>query len=245
MSSIAEFVIPVEEFVLGDVLSSASGLEVAIERLVVHTEGGLVPYIRVVGDDLSSFGDALEDDRTIADVRLIESFEGERLYRVHWVAETDALEAALNPIDASIVRAVAGERYWHLRGLFADREALASFYDACRAAYSIELDNVYDRRNPATFGEYEVTPEQRDLLVAAFEGGYFEVPRRITTQDLAEEFDISVQAVSQRLRRGHQNLLRNTLAAGVENEDVDDGGPTLDEHADVEGRDGMLDDTPE
>jgi predicted DNA binding protein len=37
--------------------------------------------------------------------------------------------------------------------------------------------------------------------MAAHERGYFEVPRRATLSDLAREFGVTEQAISQRLRR--------------------------------------------
>jgi len=59
--------------------------------------------------------------------------------------------------------------------------------------------------------ESNLTETQRDTLLTALQAGYFDVPRRINLQDLAEQFGISDTALSQRLRRGLTELLTSTL----------------------------------
>jgi predicted DNA binding protein len=41
--------------------------------------------------------------------------------------------------------------------------------------------------------------------------GYFEIPRRVTLTDLAEELGITRQATSERIRRGVNAVLRSVL----------------------------------
>ena len=48
-------------------------------------------------------------------------------------------------------------------------------------------------------------------LGAALAAGYFETPRRTDLEALAEEFDISEQALSERLRRGVAAVLESTI----------------------------------
>ncbi|WP_435077870.1 helix-turn-helix domain-containing protein [Halococcus sp. AFM35] len=58
-------------------------------------------------------------------------------------------------------------------------------------------------------GHGALTAPQAELLTAAVEEEYFDVPRRVTMADLAAKFDISNQAASERPRRGLSNALRN------------------------------------
>jgi hypothetical protein len=44
------------------------------------------------------------------------------------------------------------------------------------------------------------------------EGGYYDIPRRMSTKDLAEEFGVSDQAITERLRRAIVALTENTIA---------------------------------
>ncbi len=70
-------------------------------------------------------------------------------------------------------------------------------------------------RNAADREEMDVvglTEEQKQLLCMAFERGYYEIPRRISQNELAHKLDISTSAISQRLRRDTEQLIGSTLA---------------------------------
>jgi predicted DNA binding protein len=56
-----------------------------------------------------------------------------------------------------------------------------------------------------------VTPGQQNVLVAARERGYFDIPRETTLRELADELDVSHQTLSEHLRRGIMNLVDATL----------------------------------
>lgn len=62
-----------------------------------------------------------------------------------------------------------------------------------------------------------MTDAQREALLAALTGGYFDVPRQTTIGALAATVGISPNAFSERLRRGTSNLVRSALANGHRN----------------------------
>lgn len=66
--------------------------------------------------------------------------------------------------------------------------------------------------------ERPVTPEQREVLVAAYEQGYFDQPRQVTQTELGQQFGISGRAVSNRLLRGTKNLISSNLLEPAEHE---------------------------
>jgi predicted DNA binding protein len=99
-----------------------------------------------------------------------------------------------------------------LKVLFPSRDALSAFHDYCVSHdFAFGLERVYSADNPQEVGEYDVTHQQQEALEAAYDAGYFAVPRETTLTDLAGDLDISSNALSARLRRGHRNLLSNTL----------------------------------
>ncbi|MFB6360960.1 MAG: helix-turn-helix domain-containing protein [Halobacteriales archaeon] len=49
------------------------------------------------------------------------------------------------------------------------------------------------------------------MLSRAVEAGYYSIPRGVSTNELAVEFDITDQVVTERLRRGVRNLVSSTL----------------------------------
>jgi len=57
----------------------------------------------------------------------------------------------------------------------------------------------------------QLTAAQREALSAAKEHGYYEVPRKVSTRDLADELDMSHQNLSELLRRATSKLIDETL----------------------------------
>lgn len=56
-----------------------------------------------------------------------------------------------------------------------------------------------------------LTDRQQEVLEVAFENGYFEVPRKSSTADLAEELELDSSTVSEHLQRAQRNLIATVL----------------------------------
>lgn len=211
MSVIADVTIPTESFALGEALREHEDLTVEAERLASHSPEWALPFLWTSDVDADAFLEALRDDPTVEDASVVEAVDGEVLYKVRWT--DDVLQLITEIIDqhASILEASATEGSWRLLLRFAEEGQVSTFQE-----HFAERDHAFDVHRIAHPGaprerEFGLTTEQRDALVAALEQGYFEVPREHTIEDLAEELDLSSNAVSQRLRRGSANLIRHTL----------------------------------
>ncbi len=64
---------------------------------------------------------------------------------------------------------------------------------------------------PDSGPDFGLTPVQRETLLLAVDRGYYAIPRECTTLELAEELDISDQAVTERLRRAIVTVVKNTV----------------------------------
>ncbi|WP_276300957.1 helix-turn-helix domain-containing protein [Halorussus lipolyticus] len=213
MSVLAELTVPASEFVLSETLQSVPEMRIEIKRVVADTEH-VTPYFWASGDHLNRFEDALRDDDTVQDILTLEEQDGdERFYRVTWQADVETLMAAISDAKATILEAVSDDgKFWDLKVLFPGRDDLSGFHDYCvERDFSFQLERVYQPENPQEVGEYDVTDDQREALLAAYDAGYFDVPRDVSLTELADELGISRNALSARLRRGHRNLLANTM----------------------------------
>lgn len=212
MTVIGDFSFPGEHFVLNRTIDIPE-LDIEIERMVAHVDEGLTPYFRISSDDMEEVDRKLREDPTVENVKQLESFDDERFYRAHWEKGSHGLMTVLQRTNGAITSATYHEGDWEVRLLFKDRDNLTDFFEQCRDEldFSISLIRVFDRSNPATYGEYGLTEEQRDALLIALEAGYFDVPKRSDVEEIAGELDVSPQAVSQRLRRGYRNLIMNTI----------------------------------
>jgi predicted DNA binding protein len=57
----------------------------------------------------------------------------------------------------------------------------------------------------------DLTLHQADILAKAYEGGYYDIPRRIRIQDIADELKISRYGVEKVLRAGENKLIRSIM----------------------------------
>lgn len=57
-----------------------------------------------------------------------------------------------------------------------------------------------------------LTPKQREAVARAVEAGYYDRPQTVSLEELADEFDISRSAFSQRLGRAERHLLGQIFA---------------------------------
>jgi predicted DNA binding protein len=218
MAVIAEFQVPVEDFLLSAALRAAPEMHVEVRRVVADGAEEVTPYFWAWGGDFDAFEAALADDETVRDVSTMEaSEETERVYRARWEygAHGEGVVYAVSRVGATILHATAAGGAWELRILFPDDDALSSFHEFCNDhGLSLDVAQLFHPHDPADLGEYDLTPEQREVLVTAYEMGYFSVPREATLRDVADELGISENAASARLRRGHDNLLGSTIAGG-------------------------------
>lgn len=89
-----------------------------------------------------------------------------------------------------------------------ERERLQKFLEKARSL-GMPLEVVrFEEFSPKTSGFLEgLTPRQGELLKAAYTLGYFETPRRVKLQDLAEMLDRDPSSVMALLRRAEKRVL--------------------------------------
>ncbi|MFC6905339.1 helix-turn-helix domain-containing protein [Halalkalicoccus tibetensis] len=215
-ATIVEIELPADEFALSRTLSELENVEFEIERFVAQDMDHVMPFVWVTGNDGEAIKECLERDESVDSLERLSELEGEWLYRMEWVERIQTVVQILVEEQGSILAAFGDESGWQLRVLFAQRDALSRTYDYCQdAGLTIDIRSVY-RLDDGREGRFGLTDEQQDTLVAAFDSGYFDVPRSITLTDLAADLDISHQALSERLRRGQKSVLKNTVIIGDE-----------------------------
>ncbi|RDI71918.1 helix-turn-helix domain-containing protein [Halopelagius longus] len=225
MSTIASVELAAEEFALGRSLAEVPRAEFEVVRVVAHDGDSLVPYVRVTADSFEEFDDALDADPSVAEATLLDDFGDERLYRMEWVEDVLALTHVLVYAKGAVLEMYGTDEQWRVRLLLPDREALSDTAAYCRERdLTFEILNIHELSGSVSRGEFGLSQAQYEVLLTAAEQGYFDVPRDVTMADLADTLDVSQQAISERLRRGHANLVDNTIRVGEESFDVDANG---------------------
>ncbi|QZP39500.1 helix-turn-helix domain-containing protein [Halobaculum magnesiiphilum] len=105
------------------------------------------------------------------------------------------------------------DNQWHEKKLFRDYESFNEFRQSCENNdISFELVSISSGPSVSDgIAESGLTDRQREALSLALSRGYYESPRKVTAQELAEELDISQPAMSSLLRRGERELLSASL----------------------------------
>lgn len=219
-STIAVVRIPSSEFALSDTFERCPEVEFDIERLVARDSDSAMPFMWARGPDLDAVEDALRADSSVSDLDVLSNLSDERLYRMSWVAHIRLVIHILLEEEGTILDAHGRNGNWRLRIMFPERDSLSATYDFCRDhGLSFEIEKVYDMNENARAGRFGLSDEQFDALTTATKHGYFEVPRAVSAAELGEMLGITHQSLSERLRRGQENLVRSTLL--IEDPDVD------------------------
>ncbi|MCH7659714.1 MAG: helix-turn-helix domain-containing protein [Euryarchaeota archaeon] len=210
MSIIGEFHVSADDFVLAQTMSQKPDLRFELERFI-PIAGSMMPYLWVGGNGLRSLQTATAADPTVENLRLIDPLNGGGLFHVEWGKTHQMVTAGCTNGDEALVQAVGQEDEWFLKIRFGTRKSLGSFQSYCDT-HDIDFDllRLYDIQAPK-LAQYDMSARQRDAIVAALKLGYFDVPRNCALSDVAAELDLSVNAVSERIRRGEANMFRSAL----------------------------------
>lgn len=213
MATVLEVRVPIEQFALAATFDAVADLHVEMERFAGHDFEGLMPFVWVATDEFDAFEDALEADPSVEDFSVLSNPDDERLYRLAWSDDVERAMSLLFRNGAITTASTTGES-WELRVMCPEHDSVSELYDLCEEnGLSLAVDSIYrlDGGEGLTHG---LTEPQHDSLLKANEMGYYDVPRRVTLSELADELGVSHQALSERLRRGHGRLIDHSLKSG-------------------------------
>ena len=211
MSVIATFYL--ETPILRTALERVPEMAVSIEQQTVTDTTPLTLMFWASGGDFEAFEAGLADDPTVTDSGVLASIDGTRLYRVQLTeyGEEVITYQQWAELDAVFLSSERSGDGWRIRMRFPDREGLHRYAEFCAEHdLTFELQSVYPAEGERE-DTYGLTDVQRETLLAAVEAGYFAIPRETSTEELADRLGVSSQAVSERLRRGTETLIRATL----------------------------------
>ncbi|MBX0298248.1 helix-turn-helix domain-containing protein, partial [Haloarcula nitratireducens] len=164
--------------------------------------------------DAAQFKACCRDAQTIEDIEILTATDDEFLCRMRWVDEINLPFQMVTAGEGTLLDAFGADSHWHLRVLYPSREHLQKTKAFCAEhEVSCTIDGVHELADDLS-GRYGLTARQYDALITAVEQGYFEVPREITLNALADELDMNYQTLSECLRRGTETLVKERLLIG-------------------------------
>ncbi|SDJ61736.1 helix-turn-helix domain-containing protein [Natronorubrum texcoconense] len=215
MTTIAELTLSTDEFALAKTLHRLPDLTVRVESVVAEGPTRTMPLVWFSTDDPEDLEAALDADPTVDDFQcLLETADdGEWFYRLQYGEDVSSVCGSVYANGGTVLDAQVADGQWTLRLLFPEREELSETVSA------IENQGVrVDVRRMVEAGQDDdlettaaLTEPQQEAISEAYRQGYYDVPREISLEELADKLDISHQALSERLRRANRVLASEQL----------------------------------
>ena len=207
----ASFTIDEADFPLSAVFEQMTDATIELDR-VVPTSGAVVPYFWIYSDDSSELTTDLSEDTGVTSVRIIDRLEEQMFVRVEWNLDHESVLTAVVETDVTLLSGRGSGKRWTFEVRASEQADLSAFQAYCREHdVPIELKQLHALSPISSDQQYDLTDGQRTALELAYDRGYFDSPRGATQTDLADELNISRQAVSSRLQRGMRRLVASTL----------------------------------
>lgn len=212
MATVAEFVVPADTFPLGHLFEVLPEVTIEIER-VVPTNRVVLPYFWVRGVPAAVVRNTLEARGELDSFSIVDEFDSQALVRADWDPDVEGVLTGIVETELTLLSAEGTDDEWRFEFRADDQSQIADFQQYCLdREVDARLVRLHDLGEGDQTGQYSLTPEQREALLLAYENGYYEFPRETDLEALADDLDIARQSFADRLRRGHRNLIAETLA---------------------------------
>jgi predicted DNA binding protein len=207
----ASFTATEGEFPLAEVFSKFPAARIELDR-VVPTDNVLIPYFWLQDVDSPEISLTGIDHPGIDGLSIVDDVEGEVFVRIDWDFEYESVLTAILETDVALISAVGKEGSWTFEVRAEERRAISDFQTYCTDhGIPIELTQLHALSPLHSGQEYDLTEAQREALTLAYARGFYDSPRRVTQQTVADELEITRQALASRLQRGTRRLVASTL----------------------------------
>lgn len=223
MPTITEFRIPITETALGSVFVSEPTLECTMEQAVVQD----FPNLWFTGAARADLEAAFDAEPAIRSYSLIADSNDRVLYDIRDLTELERAFEIVIDVGGTICNLTASGDAWTLTVRFSSRELASRAYERLEERpATVTIGRLYEgmATQVHTTG---LTQEQHETLHAAIEHGYFDIPRSITMEELADELGVSHQAVSERLRRAYKTIVVAELDVDGDQDAVTESTPAV------------------
>jgi len=220
MPLIAEFDIGCEHLPFVGVASTLPEATIALTLQFNHGEMPLF-ILSVTHGDQATIEAALADAAVVGDYTVLGKAGDTRRYQIqpgrslkeHLGPHIDDLSGleALASTESIIERIEVLPTGWRQSGWFANREAFDKFREFWQRNGGFRLHRLTRDGDSEPAGD-GLTDRQREALRIAYERGYFDIPRRVSLEEVATELDISPSSASERLRRAQTQLIQESVA---------------------------------
>lgn len=211
VATVFEVEVPASALALARTFERAPDVEFRLEQTVGNATDRPMPFAWVTQLDAERAADLLAADPTVVEAERLGGDDDAHLFEIDFGGGVPAFAEAIFEHDGAILRAEAADSTWAIQLRFPDHGDVSEvFDDEFTREYEATVTRLYGS-NDAPVARTSVTDKQRQALSAAFEMGYYSVPRTVDLREVGKRLGVSRQAVSERLRRAHELLVADFL----------------------------------
>lgn len=209
MSTLVRIQVPAADVICGDTFDAIPEIRAVLERVALGNERAMNVWMS--GAPKSAIRDALSADPSVRDFARISAGEDEYLFEIDDGPNMCFFRQAVRESDGTLLKAFARRGTWTMVLRFPAREAYSKakqISEKFGIEWTLESVRRTARGPNARCG---LTNCQYEVLKRGLEEGYFEIPREVNQEELADELDISHQALSERVRRAEREVISSSL----------------------------------
>lgn len=208
-TSVARFALAAEAVALADLFERDPNANVELEPAVAAPDDLALLVVRTEELGRDAVDELLRTDPAFDRVDRVGGCAGAWEYGVQWDDRIRGLVGEMVAEETVVSSATARDGRWYLRVTSHDRSGLLTVHELLgRFDPSAECLSIATLDGTEQSARCVLTEKQRRTVMAAFEAGYYDVPRKSTTEEIADELGVSHQAISERFRRAHAELVR-------------------------------------
>lgn len=212
MAKVMGLTVPTAQFALSEMFEMVPDATVETVPVAAHSSQGSMSFLSVDTSNTEILDEAIRADNSTEKVLSLSQSGNQHLYRISWRPCVRTTLAVFLQSAGSLLCGWGTADGWTLRFLFPEQESISVIYENWREhGIDAPVQRVVGVPGEFGFPEMELSQCQHDTLLRAYEMDYYEVPRGSTLESVAADLEISHQALSERLRRGHRNLIEKTL----------------------------------
>jgi predicted DNA binding protein len=169
--------------------------------------------------DFEAVEAVLAEDHTVAAFGAIVETADRRTYQIEYSDDALLVSPLVAEVGGLVRNTESRSEGWELELELEDHESLYRLHQLARGR-DVRLDVLDVLQTEEGEGgdrsEFGLTEAQVEALVCAYVHGFYDEPREISLEGLADILDVSPTAVSGRLRRGSTRLVEEILIDGEE-----------------------------
>ncbi|WP_336023311.1 helix-turn-helix domain-containing protein [Halobellus salinisoli] len=212
METIVDARIPTDQFVLEEAIEQVPDVEFEFVRFAIHGSACMKSFLWESTSQPDRLDAALQNDSSTERVSCVSRGDGRSLYSIDWTERAASLIDGFAGTGGSVLDIRGTSDWWIFQILFPDRATASETFQAwCDDGINPSLSRV-SNHSCLSDNLRGLSSTQHSTITKAFQRGYYNVPRGTTLEELATDLEVSHQALSERLRRGHSHLVELMLS---------------------------------